>query len=132
MTTVCAPEPMIIYFDWEVDINRLFDNPFRFLFGHVNGVSYNAGDGQYVGYLTSFGVPIFFIFIFSIFQIILNFRNYKFTNSIGYKLFFIAFTLILITNRYLDYWPNPIIIFLIINHLNIEKHEYWNNKSISV
>ena len=44
--------------EYWIDINRLFDNPFRFLFGHVNGVTYNAGDGQYVGYLTSFGVPI--------------------------------------------------------------------------
>ena len=118
--------------EYWMDIYRLFDNPFRFLLGHVNGVSYNAGDGQYVAYVTSFGVPIFFIFIFSIFQIFSNFKYYKFKNSKGYKLFFIAFTLILVTNRYLDYWPNAIIIFLIINHLNLQKHEYWNNQSISI
>lgn len=118
--------------EYWLDINRLFDNPLKFLFGHVNRASYNAGDGQYVAYLTSFGVPIFFIFIFSFFRILSNFKNQNFINGKGYKLFFIAFTLILLTNRYLDYWPNAIIIFLIINHINLEKHEYWNNQSFSI
>ena len=111
------------------DVYKLFENPFVFLFGHVNGVSYNAGDGQYVAYLTSFGFPLFLFFIFSLFKIVYEF---KFFNGLRIKLFFVAFLLILITNRYLDYWPNAIIIFLLINHLNYKKHEYWNNKSISI
>tara|TARA_A100001015_G_scaffold254677_1_gene295624 strand:- start:889 stop:2079 length:1191 start_codon:yes stop_codon:yes gene_type:complete len=114
------------------DVYKLFDNPLTFLFGHINGFSYNAGDGQYVAYLTSFGFPIFIIFIFSIFKIVYYFKNYNNETAYRFKLFFIAVLLILLTNRYLDYWPNAIIVFLTINHLSFLNHEYWNNKSISI
>jgi hypothetical protein len=114
------------------DFYELFENPFVLLFGHVDGVSYNAGDGQYIAYATSFGIPLFFFFIFSLFKIFYEFKFFNFINGFRIKLFFVAFLLILVTNRYLDYWPNAIIIFLLINHLNYKKHEYWNNKSISI
>ena len=96
------------------DIYKLFDNPFVFLFGHVNSVSYNGGDSQYISYLTSFGFPMFLFFIFSMFKII---YDIKFFVTFRLKLFFSAFFLILITNRYLDYWPNAIIVFFIINYI---------------
>ncbi len=76
------------------DIYKLFENPFVFLFGHVDGVSYNAGDGQYIAYLTSFGFPLFLFFIFSVFKIVYEFKYFDFTNSLRFKSFFIAFLVI--------------------------------------
>tara|TARA_B110000879_G_scaffold103590_1_gene139809 strand:- start:9123 stop:10301 length:1179 start_codon:yes stop_codon:yes gene_type:complete len=111
---------------------ELFENPFVLLFGHVDGVSYNAGDGQYIAYATSFGIPLFFFFLFSLFKIFYESKFFNLANGFRIKLFFVAFLLILVTNRYLDYWPNAIIIFLLINHLNYFKNEYRNNKSISI
>ena len=114
------------------DLYKLFDNLLVFLFGHVNGFAYNGGDGQYIAYATSFGIPLFFLFLFSLSRIVYEFKPVTFTNSSRIKLFFLSFILILLTNRYLDYWPNAIIIFLLINHINYKKYEYWNNKSISI
>jgi len=108
------------------DLYKLFDNPLVLLFGHVDGVSYNAGDGQYIAYATSFGIPLFFFFLFSLFKIFYESKFFNLINGIRIKLFFVAFLLILVTNRYLDYWPNAIIVFLIINYI----HQIKNNKII--
>ena len=115
------------------DFYELFENPFVLLFGHVNGVSYNAGDGQYIAYVTSFGIPLFFFFLFSLFKIFYESKFFNLINGFRMKLFFVAFLLILVTNRFLDYWPNAIIIFFIINYIHQNKNNkiIFNNKTIT-
>ena len=89
------------------------------LFGNVNDTFYNSGDSQYVTYLTSFGIPLFLIFIFALGKLYIR------AKITSLKYFIIAFLLILITNRILDYWPIAIIIFISINRVN---YEHRNNK----
>ena len=90
-----------------------------FLFGNVNDTFYNSGDSQYVTYLTSFGIPLFLLFIFALGKLYIKAKN------TSLKHFIIAFLLILLTNRILDYWPIAIIIFISINRIN---YDHRNNK----
>lgn len=100
-------------------VRLLKSDVLMFFFGNVNDTFYNSGDSQYVTYLTSFGVPLFLLFILALFELYVKAR----TTSLKY--FIIAFSLILFTNRILDYWPVPIIIFISINRLS---YEHRNNK----
>lgn len=90
-----------------------------FLTGGVNNTYYNFGDSQMITYVTSFGVPLFLIFVFYLGRLYIKAKN------TSLKYFIISFLLILITNRILDYWPIAIIIFISINRIN---YEHRNNK----
>lgn len=100
-------------------IKLLNSDVLTFLFGNVNDTFYNSGDSQYVTYLTSFGIPLFLLFIFALGRLYIK------AKSTSLKYFIISFLLILITNRILDYWPIAIIIFISINRV---QYEYRNNK----
>ncbi len=103
--------------DYFKEIFLLFDNVKTFLFGHVNNISYNAGDSQFVSYLTSFGFPLFFFFLFCIYSYHLKLKTLKSTKHITLNFFLISTLFILLTNRFLDYWPNAFIVFFILNYL---------------
>ena len=50
-------------------VKLLNSNTSTFVFGNVNDTYYNSGDSQYVTYITSFGVPLFYY----LFQALLNY-----------------------------------------------------------
>ena len=102
-------------------IKLLGSDVFTFISGGVNNTYYNYGDSQIVTYITSFGVPLFLLFIFSLGKL------YNRAKGSSLKYFTIAFILILLTNRILDYWPISILIFVFINRVN---YEYRNNKQL--
>ena len=86
-------------------LNLLFEFPSAILFGHPNGILFYSGDGLYIYYLVSFGLPVFFYFIVSnlvLFKKAIDSKN-KINSFLGITLgiYLIYFS----TNRILDYWP---------------------------
>ena len=102
------------------EVFLIFENPQTFLFGNINGTYYNSGDSMLVTYLTSFGVPIFTIFLIGIIKVLRD--SYK----TKYFYFFLACLLMMLTNRIFDYWPVSIIFFLTLNLLKREnEHSHY-------
>ena len=96
-------------------LSELNSSVYRLLFGGVNQTYYNFGDSQIVTYLTSFGL-ISFAFFFLFMRNLLAVSRHS-----NLRLFVMAFVLILFTNRILDYWPIPMLVFLVINRVESEK-----------
>ena len=113
--TLGSSASILTRIDFLEDFFTLFENPKSFLIGNINNSFYNSGDSQYVTYATSFGVILFLIFLYYIIKLMRDSYKTKYFN------FFIALTLILVTNRILDYWPIPVLIYLTINRLYYER-----------
>ena len=108
-----ASKSISVRIDFFESVKLLFSDPYNFLFGGVNNTYYNFGDSQIVTYITSFGIPLFILFVISMCGLYYKSRNTKL------KYFVISFILILFTNRIIDYWPVPILIFLVFNRSDI-------------
>lgn len=113
--TLGSSASILTRIDFLEDLFILFENPKSFFIGNINNSFYNSGDSQYVTYATSFGVLLFLIFLYYIVKLVRDSYKTKYFN------FFIALTLILVTNRILDYWPIPILIYLTINRFYYER-----------
>jgi len=113
--TLGSSASILTRIDFLEDFFILFENPKGFFIGNINNSFYNSGDSQYVTYATSFGIILFLIFLYYIVKLVRDSYKTKYFN------FFIALTLILVTNRILDYWPIPILIYLTINRFYYER-----------
>jgi hypothetical protein len=117
-----ASKSISVRIDFFESVNFLFLDLYSFLFGGVNNTYYNFGDSQIVTYITSFGIPLFILFVISIFGLYFKSRNTKL------KYFVISLILILFTNRILDYWPVPVLIFLVFNRSDV----YSKNNNLKI
>jgi hypothetical protein len=115
-----ASKSISVRIDFFESVKLLFSDPYNFLFGGVNNTYYNFGDSQIVTYITSFGIPLFILFVILMFGLYYKSRNTKL------KYFVISFILILFTNRIIDYWPVPVLIFLVFNRSDI----YFKNNNL--
>lgn len=115
-----ASKSISVRIDFFESFNLLFSDLYSILFGGVNNTYYNFGDSHIVTYITSFGIPLFILFVISMFGLYFKSRNTKL------KYFVISFILILFTNRILDYWPVPVLIFLVFNRSDI----YFKNNNL--
>ena len=75
-------------------VKLLNSNISTFVFGNVNDTYYNSGDSQYVTYITSFGVPLFLLFISSLIKLYIN------AKSRSLKYFGLSLVLIFFTNKF--------------------------------
>ena len=99
----------------EQTFTAIAHDPFRLIYGHLEGKQYWPMDSQYLTYLGSFGVIMLAGFL------MLNFIWLRYSiydrNKNGIFNFFalLIFCLIFFTNRILDYFPVAIIYFMLIS-----------------
>ena len=105
----------------------LEENPLSIIFGHPNLLSFWTGDGFFLTFLGTLGLPALLLFVISNFYLFYGgiikktpLNQFASYTIIVYMSFFSA-------NRILDYWPSGLIYLLVFNYLS-RKDEYLYRK----
>ena len=101
----------------EQTFTAIAQDPFRLIYGHLEGKQYWPMDSQFLTYLGSFGVIILAGYIFLHITWLRDAIRSRNRNINGVFNFFalLIFGLIFFTNRILDYFPVAIIYFMLIS-----------------
>jgi hypothetical protein len=83
----------------------LSESPLGIIFGHPDFLPFYSGDGFYIALLVTIGLPITFLFL--ICNLIAVYRGFKEDDSLSIFSAYVvlAFLVLFVTNRILDYWP---------------------------
>lgn len=98
-------------------IKLLKENPWSIIFGHPNMLPMYTGDGQWVSFIVTYGLPLTIFFIYQnvknvIFGLKSNDENLLIASHI-----IIYFSFFFITNRIIDYWPMAFLYFFATTYL---------------
>ena len=98
-------------------MQMLSDNPISIIFGHPDFMPFYSGDGFHIALLVTIGLPAMILFFIS--HLVGVYRglgeNKPLSNFAAYVL--VSFTLLLFSNRILDYWPAGLIYMVVLAYL---------------
>jgi hypothetical protein len=98
-------------------IQMLSDHPISLIFGHPDFIPFYSGDGFHIALLVTIGLPATILFFIS--HLVAIYRglreNKPLSNFAAYTL--VTLTLLLFSNRILDYWPAGLIYMVVMAYL---------------